>query len=134
MKKLLLTIAFILVAQIGMAQDAAFKADVLKVIKISGSTATMDAVKKQVLAMVPEAKHAAFLVEFEATLPALYEKLAAVYMKEYTPADVKEMIKFYESPVGKKISEKAGAIYEQSTLAGQEWGQGLQTMMMKYMQ
>jgi hypothetical protein len=44
------------------------------------------------------------------------------------------MIAFYESPVGKKINEKSGVILEKSQAAGQEWGQGLQTMMMKYAQ
>ena len=134
MKKLLLTIAFVLVAQVGMAQDAAYKADAIKVLTLSGSAATMDSAKKQILGMIPEAKQAAFLVEFEASLPSLYDKLADIYMKEYTHADLKEMIKFYETPVGKKIASKAGVIYEQSTKAGQEWGQGLQPMMMKYMQ
>lgn len=134
MKNFFLTVALVLVAQLGFAQDDVYKADAVKVLKLSGSGATMDAAKKQILGMIPEAKQAAFLVEFDAALPALYDKLAAIYMKEYTHADLKEMIKFYETPVGKKITEKAGVISEQSTVAGQEWGQGLQPMMMKYMQ
>lgn len=134
MKKLLYTIALVFVAHVAMAQDDVYKADAIKVLKLSGSGATMDSAKKQILGMIPEAKQAAFLVEFEAALPGLYEKLAKIYMAEYSHADLKEMIKFYETPVGKKIASKAGVIYEQSTKAGQEWGQGLQPMMMKYMQ
>ena len=41
---------------------------------------------------------------------------------------------FYNSPVGKKINEKSGELLEKSQAAGEEWGQGLQSMMMKYMQ
>ena len=134
MKKILLALAFVLTTQFVAAQDAAFKADVMKVIKSSGATAQMDVAKKQIMAMVPEAKHAEFSKDFDASMPALYDKLAAIYMKEYTHAEVKEMIKFYESPVGKKIAEKAGILFEQSMLAGQEWGAGLQELMMKYME
>jgi len=134
MKKIILALAFVLTTQFVAAQDAAFKADVMKVIKMSGATAQMDSAKKQIMAMVPEAKQAEFSKDFEATMPAFYDKVAAIYMKEYTHADVKEMIKFYESPVGKKIAEKAGILFEQSMLAGQEWGAGLQELMMKYME
>lgn len=134
MKKIILALAFVLTTQFVAAQDAAFKADVMKVIKSSGATAQMDVAKKQIMAMVPEAKHAEFSKDFDASMPALYDKLAVIYMKEYTHAEVKEMIKFYESPVGKKIAEKAGILFEQSMLAGQEWGAGLQELMMKYME
>jgi len=134
MKKIILAVAFVLATQFVVAQDPAFKADVLKVIKISGATAQMDLAKKQIMAMVAEAKQAEFSKDFDAAMPAFYDKLAAIYMKEYTHADIKEMIKFYESPVGKKNAEKAGAIFEQSMLAQQEWGAGLQELMMKYMQ
>jgi hypothetical protein len=134
MKKIILAFAFVLTTQFVSAQDAAFKADVMKVIKMSGATAQMDSAKKQIMAMVPEAKQAEFSKDFEATMPAFYDKVAAIYMKEYTHADVKEMLKFYESPVGKKIADKAGIMFEQSMLAGQEWGAGLQELMMKYME
>lgn len=136
MRKLLLAVAFMLVAQLGMAQVAndAFKKDVLKMIELTGSAGQMKAAKDKILTMVPKEKHAAFLVEFESTMPALYDKLAAVYMQEYTHEDVKAILKFYETPVGKKITEKAGAIATKNMEASQEWGMGLQGMMMKYMQ
>jgi hypothetical protein len=135
-KKVFLTFAFVLVSQIGMAQtqDEAFKKDVMKVVEMSGSAAQMKLAKAQILKMIPEAKQAAFLIEFEATLPSLYDKMANVYMETYTKKDVKAMIKFYESPVGKKMTAKADELSEKNMAAAQEWGQGLQGMMMKYMQ
>ena len=134
MKKIILTFALVLVAQIGFSQDEAFKKDILKVIEMSGSANSMKSAKDQILKMVPEAKKAAFIIEFDSTLPSLYDKLAQVYMETYTKEDIKSMIAFYESPVGKKINEKAGVLFEKSQAAGQEWGEGLQGMMMKYMQ
>jgi len=84
--------------------------------------------------MVPKEKQAAFLVEFESTLPALYDKMAGVMMTEYTHDDVKAILKFYETPVGKKMTDKSGVIAEKNLAASQEWAMGLQGMMMKYMQ
>lgn len=133
MKKLFFTLVVVLTAQLGTAQST-FKDDVIKFLQISGSNAQMDVAKKQILGMIPEAKHAEFNKEFDATMPSFYDKVAEVYMKEYTHDDLKQMIKFYESPIGKKISTKAGTIYEQSMLVGQEWGMELQGILMKYMQ
>lgn len=133
MKKILLVVACVFAAQLSMAQDAAFKKDVMKLLEINGSGASMDVAKTQILKMIPAAKQDAFLIEFNASLPSFYEKIANVYMEVYTKQDVKDMIAFYESPVGKKMAAKAGEVTEKSQAAGTEWGQSLQPMMMKYM-
>ena len=134
MKKIIFVFVCMLAAQFSIGQDDAFKKDVTKLLEISGSGAQMEVAKAQIINMIPADKQAAFLVEFNATLPSFYEKLAKVYMEVYTPQDVKEMIKFYESPTGKKMASKAGELTEKSQAAGQEWGASLQPMMMKYMQ
>lgn len=134
MKKLIVTFALVLAAQVGFAQDAAFKNDVKKVIEMTGASAQIDVAKKQILGMIPEAKQAAFLKDFDATMPSYFDKVADVYMKEYTHAEIKEMIKFYETPLGKKITSKAGVLTEKTMEAAQAWGVELQNIMMKYMQ
>jgi hypothetical protein len=135
MKKLILAFAFLLVANLGMAQAKdAFKTDVLKMIQLTGSAGQMKMAKDQILKMIPQEKHAAFLVEFETTLPSLYDKMADVMMTEYTHDDVKAILKFYDTPVGKKMTEKAGVLAEKNMAASQEWAMGLQGMVMKYMQ
>ena len=134
MKKLILTFAVVLVTQVGFSQDDAFKKDVLRVIEMSGAANQMKSAKDQILQMVPKEKQAAFILEFDATMPALYDKMAVIYMETYTKEDIKAMLAFYESPVGKKINEKAAVILEKSQAAGKEWGEQLQGMMMKYMQ
>ncbi|MFC6098273.1 DUF2059 domain-containing protein [Flavobacterium qiangtangense] len=133
MKKLLLTIALILVAQLSFAQDA-FKADALKLIQNSGAAGPMKSAKEQVMASIPQDKQAVFSKEFDATLPSLYDKMAKVYMEIYTHQDIKDMLKFYDSPVGKKMAERSGDLMTKSMAAGQEWGMELQGIMMKYMQ
>ncbi|WP_281227007.1 DUF2059 domain-containing protein [Flavobacterium aquiphilum] len=132
MKKILLSIAFLLVAQITIAQDASLKADVLKLISISGADAQIKLVKPKILSMIPENKKENFSKDFDASIPGLLDKMANIYMEIYTADDVKAMIVFYESPVGKKMSEKAAELGQKSMQAGQEWSQELQGLMAKY--
>lgn len=133
MKRLILAVAVILVSQFGMAQDA-FKEDVIKVLKASGSGAQMELAKEEVMEVIPEEKRADFSKDFDASLPALYDKMAKIYMEAFTHDEVKQMLKFYDSPVGKKVTEKAGELASKNMAAGQEWGAELQGLMMKYME
>jgi hypothetical protein len=132
MKKILLSIAFLLIAQITIAQDASFKADVLKLISISGADAQIKLVKPQILNMIPENKKENFSKEFDASIPSLLDKMSHIYLEIYTPDDIKTMIVFYESPVGKKMNEKAAELGQKSLQAGQEWSLELQGLLDKY--
>jgi hypothetical protein len=136
MKKIILSLVFVSIAQFGFSQtaDEAFKKDVLKVIERSGSAGQMSAAKKQILAMIPQEKQAAFLVEFDALMPKLYDSMSKVYMEVYTKKDIKAMLTFYDSPVGKKMGEKAAEISEKSMTATQELSGEIQALVMKYMQ
>lgn len=132
MKKILLSIAFLSIAQITIAQDASFKTDVLKLISISGADAQINIVKPQILNMIPENKKERFSKEFDASIPSLLDKMANIYMEIYTKDDIKSMIVFYESPVGKKMNEKAAELGQKSMQVGQEWSLELQGIMAKY--
>jgi len=132
MKKVVLSFAFLLVAQIIIAQDVSFKSDVLKLISISGSDGAMKAAKLQIMNMVPEGKKEDFSKEFDSSLPSLHNKMADIYMETYTHEDIKGMIAFYESPVGKKMSDKSGEISNKTMKAGQEWSKELIGLMAKY--
>ena len=134
MKKLILTFAFVAVAQLGFAQeDPAFKADVLKVVQRS-SGAQIEGAKKQILGMIPEDKQTAFLVEFDALIAKANESTAKIYMEEYTKEDIKAMLAFYESPVGKKMTEKAAVITTKSQETMGELGGEIQEVIGKYAQ
>ena len=133
MKKLLLTLAFIFIAQVGFAQDA-FKKDVVHFIEISGQAKVFEMLTKDLVKNVPAEKQAEFKKELAASIKDLVGKMADMYIGEFTHDEIKEAIKFYESPVGKKLSAKSDVLYEKGQAIGQEWGMGLQGMMMKYMQ
>ena len=134
MKKLLLIVAFVLTANAGFAQTDAFKADVKKFMELAGSTAQMEMAKKQVMSMIPADKQEAFSKEFEASLKPILEKQQKFYLTEMTHDEIKAAIKFYESPVGKKIAEKSVKLNEQMIPEIQSWSMELQGIMMKYMQ
>ena len=135
MKKLFVTIALLLIANVSFAQqNAAFKADVLRYLEVSGQSAAIKSLSKQIATQIPEAKQAAFLVEFDASIKDFLSKTADVYMTEFTPEDMKQILKFYDSPVGKKLTSKSELLLEKGKTVGEEWGKSLQPMMMKYSQ
>ena len=114
------------------AQESNFKSDVLKLISISGADAQINIIKPQILNMISKDNQENFSKEFDASIPSLHDKMAKIYMELYTLEDIKGMIAFYESPIGKKMNEKAGELGQKTMQAGQEWGQGLQGIMAKY--
>ncbi|WP_395054926.1 DUF2059 domain-containing protein [Flavobacterium sp.] len=134
MKKFIITLALVLVAQFGFSQvDEAFKKDVLKVIEKSGAGGQVNAAKKQILTMIPAEKQAAFLVEFDVILNKIQDETSKIYMQEYTKEDVKAMLAFYESPVGKKMSEKAEVLSTKSQESMMSVQTDVQELMGKYM-
>lgn len=134
MKKLLLTLVLVLAANLMSAQEDAVRKDVKRLIEMTGATSQIDVAKKQVITMIPAEKQKEFLKEFDASLEPVFKTMEDFYIKQYTHDEIKKIISFYETPVGKKITANAGALTEASLQSIQEWSMNLQTMMMKYMQ
>jgi len=132
MKKTIAIFAFMIVAQIAIAQDAS-RTDVKILIELTGGDAQIAVAKKKVLEMIPEAKQAEFLKEFDMSLIGYLAKIEDFYIKEYTSEDIQKMIVFYETPIGKKMKSKAGLQAESSMAAIQSWSIELQGIIMKYM-
>lgn len=134
MKKLFLTLIVLFAAQVTFAQDAAFKQDIIKFLNLSGQKKTFELLVKDVVNNIPVEKQADFKKELNASLDDLMSKMADIYVTEFTHDDIKALIKFYESPAGKKLTSKSEVLFEKGNAVGQEWGAGLQGMLMKYMQ
>lgn len=78
---------------------------------------------KNMYPSAPEEIWTEFQKEFSTTsLDDLVSMLAPIYEKHLTENDLKELIKFYESPVGKKLAKESPAIMQESMTAGQSWG------------
>ena len=61
----------------------------------------------------------------EADANELIEISIPSYDKHMTHDDIKELLKFYESPIGKKLIEKQPLILRDSMIVGQKWGMEL---------
>ncbi len=136
MKKILLTFTLLFVVQFGFAQqqDEAFKKDVIKLIEISGGASGMKVAKDQIVKMIPQEKQVDFSKDFDALLPSFYDKMAKVYMEVYTKEDVKGLLAFYETPVGKKICSKSEELTLKSMTEGQQWAtEIMQDLVSKYL-
>jgi hypothetical protein len=89
---------------------------------------------KDLSSNIPETKRADFQKELDASINDLMSKMAEMYMTEFTHEDIKSLLKFYDSEVGKKLASKTEVLYAKGQQVGQDWGQGIQSLMMKYMQ
>lgn len=64
----------------------------------------------------------------------LVKMMVPVYKAHLTEADLKDIVKFYETPSGKKLAQKTPVITQESMQAGQVWGQAVAAKVMKKMQ
>lgn len=55
----------------------------------------------------------------------LTDQLIPIYDKYFTQADIRELLAFYQTPVGKKFTSVMPKVLGESMLAGQKWGQSL---------
>lgn len=134
MKKILFTLVLVLATQFAFSQDKPSKAEVEQVIEKSGASGQMAAAKKQVLSMIPKEKQAAFVVEFDALIKKVSDATVELYIQEYTKEDIKAMLVFYNSPVGKKMAEKSEIIAQKSQESMVALQGEMQALVMKYMQ
>jgi hypothetical protein len=56
---------------------------------------------------------------------AFKDMMIPLYHKYFTDAEVKEMIRFYSTPLGKKTIETMPALLSEGFEVGQKWGQSL---------
>jgi hypothetical protein len=61
----------------------------------------------------------------EASPQELIRLIAPIYDQHFTHEEIRQMIAFYETPVGKKISATLPEIQQESLEVGQQWGERL---------
>jgi hypothetical protein len=64
----------------------------------------------------------------------LLEKVIPIYDKQLSAAEIKDIIKFYESPTGKKLIKVTPAITSESMQLGQAWGREIGEKVVKKLQ
>src|SRR4051812_14245065 len=64
-----------------------------------------------------------FLPEVNADLPVMVDEIAKLYSLHFTPAELQEMNRFYQTDLGRKIIFKQPLIAQQSLVMAQAWSQ-----------
>ncbi len=132
MKKFLVTAVILLISvSLSSAQSiSSYNTTLKKMIKVAGTEAAFSTAIKQMFVMfrqqspkVPESVWTEFSQEFSKTsIDDLVEMLSPVYQKQFSEADLIQIIAFYETPIGRKLAEKTPIITQESMQAGQQWG------------
>ena len=115
--------------------QAAKQQDIIKLLKIMGvetqGMQMLDLVIQSIQPMiqnsVPPDVAAAFWAAFKSKFDAneFMNMLVPIYDKHFTHDDIKQLIKFYESPVGKKLLKATPTMAQETAAAGQKWGEKL---------
>jgi hypothetical protein len=71
---------------------------------------------------VPEDFWTLLKLDLTADMADLMKKMVPIYKMHLTHEEVKGLIKFYESPIGKSFTAKSGLIMQESMQIGQQWG------------
>lgn len=114
----------------GQDETAAKQADIKKLLGITGASNTGLRVFSQVIGMfqrthseVPEAVWMEMVSEAEAKVDGfVMEMLVPIYDKHLTHEDIKGLIAFYETPVGRKLLAVMPRMHQESRTAGEIWG------------
>ncbi|MDA8558734.1 DUF2059 domain-containing protein [Flavobacteriaceae bacterium] len=123
MKKTLYTLIFLLSVNLGFSQDDNYKNLLTDFLSAQGNIQTFDSTFNQMADMfgvsVDDEKFQELKIEMVASL---IEKMVPVYKNHFSETDLKEAILMFDSPIGKKISEKAPIIAQESMKVSMEWG------------
>jgi hypothetical protein len=71
---------------------------------------------------LPEAFWTEFAARARRDLPKFVESVVPVYAGRFTAQELKQLIAFYRTPVGRRLAEEGGAISADVMRAGQRWG------------
>lgn len=87
---------------------------------------------KRTMPQVPERFWNDFMKEVRTD--ELVDLIVPVYDRNLSQDDVKELIRFYESPTGKKFVSVLPKITQESMVVGEKWGRELAERVMKKLQ
>ena len=109
---------------------AAKRADIRRIMEVTGAAKLglqimnqMIAVFNQDSAEIPDKFWEDFMAEVDPN--DLVELTIPIYEKHFSHDEIKQMLAFYETPLGRKLIETQPALMRDSLTVGQEWGRAL---------
>ena len=88
---------------------------------------------KQEIINLLENKQEAFKIALDKSIDELISNMANQYKEEFTHAEIKDLLKFYNSKTGKKLASKANILYEKGQKVGEAWGTNLHQIITEMM-
>ena len=133
MKRLLFIVFMVVGCIIVNAQNSEFEKDVAKLLEVNGNAANYDLAFDQLVAQYKMMKpnvpqefwEAARRDVFNVEIAELNKKMIPLYKKNFTHEEIKKLIDFYQSPLGKKLTEGTTKIGKESIQIAQTWGMEL---------
>ncbi|MFG6685372.1 DUF2059 domain-containing protein [Mariniflexile sp. HNIBRBA6329] len=132
MKKILFVSIFMVAMATQAQENADFKTETVEFLKLTGAGKAFESAIDQIGYNVPEANKEVYTKEAMGTLDALYAKMADLYMSEFTQSEIKELIVFYHTDLGKKLAEKQLSLTQKGMSFGQTWGMEVSQIAQKY--
>jgi hypothetical protein len=132
MKKVLLACLFMVAVATQAQENADFKKETVEFIKITGAASAFENAIAQIGAGVSEENKEAYTKEANGTLVGLYDKMAELYMEEFTQEEISELVAFYNTDLGKKLAEKQLGLTQKAMMFGQSWGMEVSAIAQKY--
>jgi len=130
MKKILFIFVLFIAANTFTVYGQTKNDDILKLLTISetGKIAeqTLNLLIPQFNQLIPNIPDA-FWARFRSKLniDALLRECIPIYSKYYTHDEIKQLITFYQSPLGRKMISVAPSIQQETMNIGQKWGEQL---------
>ncbi|MFH6767381.1 DUF2059 domain-containing protein [Gaetbulibacter aquiaggeris] len=132
MKKILLVCMLMVVFATQAQDNIDFKSETVEFLQITGAGAAFENAIAQIGAGVSEENKEAYTQEANGTLIGLYDKMADLYMAEFSQDEIRELIAFYNTDLGKKLAEKQLGLTQKAMSFGQSWGMEVSAIAQKY--
>lgn len=89
------------------------------------SMETMINAQRQANPQIPAGFWDAFIAHARRDTAQLIDLLVPVYSKHLTRDEIEQLIRFYESPIGRRLTAVQPMISQESMTAGQMWGEAM---------
>jgi hypothetical protein len=109
--------------------DAAKTATIRRLLEVTGAARlalqgmeAMIPAQRATNPQVPPAFWDAFLAHARRDLNQLVDSMVPIYAARFSKDELDQLVRFYESPLGKHLSEAQPQILQESMQVGQRWG------------
>jgi len=143
----------LLLAHAALGQDAEMsaekRADIMRLMELTDVEQIRTSLSRQFMGALvgpsddpaaPEERRVEALVsrvmqeEMAAALPSLLDQIAPLYAEHFTHDEIRGLIDFYSTPLGRKTVEAMPELMQQSSELGMRWGQRVAPRIMQRLQ